>query len=226
MSLRKSDVRKRIEEFGIVPSIRPATGSAPQDEARFAAETLSSGGIPIAEVSMTAPGLIDVISSVAKNLPEMIIGADLIDVETARRCVDAGAKFLTTPGLVLDVVEFAAEHDIVVFPGVLTPSEVITASNAGADFVKVFPCSQVGGPAFIKALHAPLPHIPLIASGGVNDQTVSSFILAGATAVGIGTELVPQEAMRVRREAQIRELARRFLGKVREARAENTALHS
>jgi 2-dehydro-3-deoxyphosphogluconate aldolase / (4S)-4-hydroxy-2-oxoglutarate aldolase len=218
MSLSKADVRQRIEEIGIVPSIRPAMNPSAADEAHFAAEALNSGGIPIAEVSVTAAGSIDVIARVAKDFPDMIIGADLLDIETARRCLDAGAKFFTTPGLVLDVVEFAVKQDIVVFPGVLTPTEVIAASNAGADFVKVFPCSQVGGAAYIKALHAPLPHIPLIASGGVNDQTIDSFFLAGATAVGIGRELVPQEAMRLRRDAQIRELARRFLGKVNEAR--------
>jgi 2-dehydro-3-deoxyphosphogluconate aldolase/(4S)-4-hydroxy-2-oxoglutarate aldolase len=189
------------------------------DEACFAAEALNSGGIPIAEVSMSVPGAIKVISHVAKHFPKMIIGADLLDLETARVCLDAGAKFFTSPGLLLDVVEFAVDKDVVVFPGALTPSEVIAAWKAGVDFVKVFPCSQVGGAAYIKALHAPLPQIPLIASGGVNDQTVASFILAGAAALGIGTELVPQEAMKLRREAQIHELARRFLEKVRDARA-------
>lgn len=226
MSLSKADIRQRIEEFGIVPSIRPATRTAAAEEACFAAESLSSGGIPIAELSMTSPGSIEVISHVAKDFPEMIIGADLIDIETARRCLDAGAKFFTSPGLVLEVVEFAISNDVVVFPGVLTPSEVIMASKAGADFVKIYPCSQMRGAAYIKALRAPLPQIPLIASGGVNDQTVGAFILAGATAVGIGTELVPQEAMRLRRDTQIRELARRFLGKISEARAEKMALYS
>jgi 2-dehydro-3-deoxyphosphogluconate aldolase/(4S)-4-hydroxy-2-oxoglutarate aldolase len=219
MRLDKLEVRRRIEEIGIVPSIRPATPASAADEARFAAEALNSSGIPIAEVSMTAPGSIDVIAHVGKNFPEMIIGADLLDLETARRCFDAGARFFTTPGLVLDVVEFAIARGIVVFPGVLTPSEVLAASRAGADFVKVFPCSQLGGSAYIKALRAPLPHIPLIASGGVNDRTVGDFILAGSAAVGIGKELVPSEAMRMRRDAQIRELARRFLEKVRDARA-------
>jgi 2-dehydro-3-deoxyphosphogluconate aldolase/(4S)-4-hydroxy-2-oxoglutarate aldolase len=217
--LNKADVRKRIEEIGIVPSIRPADAESAADDARFAAEALNSGGIPIAEVSMTAPGSIDVIAHVEKTLPEMIIGADLLDVETARRCFDAGAKFFTTPGLVLDVVEFAVARGVVVFPGVLTPSEVLAASRAGADFVKVFPCSQLGGATYIKALHAPLPHISLIASGGVNDRTIGDFILAGAAAVGVGRELVPPDAMRMRRDAQIRELARRFLEKVRDARA-------
>ena len=220
MSLSRTDVRLRIEEFGIVPSIHPRATELAADEACFAAEALHNGGIPIAEVSMSVPGAIDVISHVAKHLPKMIIGADLQYLETARRCFDAGAKFFTSPGLVMDVVEFAVEKDVVVFPGALTPTEVIAASKAGADFVKIFPCSQVGGATYIKALHAPLPHVALIASGGVNDQTVASFIHAGAAALGIGTELVPQEAMRLRREAQIRELARRFLKQVQEARSE------
>jgi 2-dehydro-3-deoxyphosphogluconate aldolase/(4S)-4-hydroxy-2-oxoglutarate aldolase len=219
VSLSKADVRKRIEDIGIVPSIRPADAESAADEACFAAEALNSGGIPIAEVSMTAPGSIDVIAHIEKTLPEMIIGADLLDLETARRCYDAGAKFFTTPGLVLDVVEFAVAQGVVVFPGVLTPSEVLAASRAGADFVKVFPCSQLGGAAYIKALHAPLPHVPLIASGGVNDRTIGDFLLAGAAAVGVGRELVPPDAMRMRRDAQIRELVRRFLEKVRDARA-------
>ena len=219
MSLSKADVRKRIEEIGIVPSIRPADAESAADEACFAAEALNSGGIPIAEVSMTAPGSIDVIAHIEKTLPEMFIGADLLDLEMARRCFDAGAKFFTTPGLVLDVVEFAVAQGVVVFPGVLTPSEVLAASKAGADFVKVFPCSLLGGAAYIKALHAPLPHVPLIASGGVNDRTIGDFLQAGAAAVGVGRELVPPDAMRMRRDAQIRELARRFLEKVRDARA-------
>jgi 2-dehydro-3-deoxyphosphogluconate aldolase / (4S)-4-hydroxy-2-oxoglutarate aldolase len=218
--IRKIDARMRIEQIGIVPSIRPAVRASAPDDARFAAETLNSAGISIAEINMTVPGAIDVISHLAKNLPEMIVGADLLDLETARRCLDAGAKFLTSPGLLLDLVEFALGRDVVVFPGALTPTEAIRAWNAGADFVKVFPCSQVGGAGYIKELHATLPQVPLIASGGVNQQTAGNFILAGATALGIGTELVPQEALRWRKEEQIHELARRFLTMVKAGRAQ------
>jgi 2-dehydro-3-deoxyphosphogluconate aldolase / (4S)-4-hydroxy-2-oxoglutarate aldolase len=220
MITKRADVHMRIEEIGIVPSIRPAVPASAPDDARFAAEALNSAGIPIAEINMSIPGAMDVIFHVAKNLPEMIIGADLLDLETARRCLDAGAKFLTSPGLVPGLVEYAVARDVVVFPGCLTPSEVITAWKAGADFVKIFPCSQLGGAPYIKALHTPLPDVGLIASGGVNQQTAGSFILAGAAALGIGTELVPQEALRDRRQEQIRELARRFLLAVRDARAQ------
>jgi 2-dehydro-3-deoxyphosphogluconate aldolase / (4S)-4-hydroxy-2-oxoglutarate aldolase len=216
----KTDIRMRIEEFGIVPSIRPALRSSASDDARFAAETLNAAGIPIAEINMTIPGSIDVICHLTKNFPEMIVGADLLDLETARRCLDAGARFLTSPGLLPELVELALKKDVVVFPGALSPTEVINAWKAGADFVKVFPCSHVGGADYIKALRAPLPHVPLIASGGVNQQTAANFILAGAAALGIGAELVPQEALRWRKEEQIRELARRFLSIVKFGRAQ------
>jgi len=216
----KTDVRMRIEEFGIVPAIRPALRSSAAEDARFAAETLNSVGIPIAEINMVVPGAIDVIFYLTSTYPDMVVGADVQDVATAVRCLDAGAKFLTSPGLLLDVMELAKDKDVVVFPGALTPTEVMAAWNAGADFVKVFPCSQVGGAGYIKALNGPLPHVRMIASGGVNQQTAMNFIVSGATALGIGAELVPQEALRFRREDQIRELARRFLGMVKDGRAQ------
>jgi 2-dehydro-3-deoxyphosphogluconate aldolase/(4S)-4-hydroxy-2-oxoglutarate aldolase len=152
----------------------------------------------------------------------MVVGAGtVLDTETAQRCLDAGARFLTSPGLVLEVVDFAVKRDLVVFPGVLTPTDVIAAWKAGADFVKIFPCAQVGGPDYIRALRVPLPRVPLIASGGVNQQSAANFIRAGATALGIGSELIPHEALHRRQEAQIHELARRFLAMVKNTRAEH-----
>ena len=149
----------------------------------------------------------------------MIVGAGtVLDVETAKRCLDAGAGFLTSPGLVLEVVEFAVQNDVVILPGALTPTEVITAWKAGADFVKIFPCGQVGGDSYIRALKAPLPQVPLIASGGVNQQTALNFFLAGATALGIGGELIPSESVQRRQEDRILELARRFTKMVKEGR--------
>ena len=219
MITTKSDVRRRIEEIAIVPSIRPAGSTSAADDASFAVEALQSSGIPIAEITMTVPGAMDVITKVANEFPEVIVGADLVDLETARRCLDAGAKFLTSPGLVPGLVEVALSREVVVFPGALTPSEVIAAWKTGADFVKVFPCSLFGGASYIKALHAPFPQVNLIGSGGVNQQTAGSFILAGAAALGIGTELVPRDALRDRRREQIRELARRFLLAVNTARS-------
>jgi 2-dehydro-3-deoxyphosphogluconate aldolase/(4S)-4-hydroxy-2-oxoglutarate aldolase len=216
----RDNIRLRIEEYGIIPAIKPKLHVGAGDDVRFAAETLNAAGIPIAEVNMTVPGALDAISDLAKQFPKMIVGADLLDVETAERCLDAGAKFLTSPAFVPELLEFAVKTDVVVFPGVLTPSEVYAAWKAGADFVKVFPCSQIGGASYIRALHATFPGIRLIASGGVNQQTAMDFVLSGATALGIGAELVPSDALRWRREEQIGELARRFTNMVKAARTE------
>ena len=213
--MKKEQVRARIEEIGIIPAIRV---SSPQD-AMFAAETVCRSGIPIVEVTMTIPGAIEVITELAQNNPNVIAGAGTVfDLETARRCLDSGAQFLTSTGLDLDLVAFAVKHDIVVLPGALTPTEVMAAWKAGPDFVKIFPCSQVGGPSYIRALKGPFPHIPFIAAGGVNQQTVADFILAGAVAVGIGGELIPHEAIHLRQEHWIGELARRFAAMVKDAR--------
>jgi 2-dehydro-3-deoxyphosphogluconate aldolase/(4S)-4-hydroxy-2-oxoglutarate aldolase len=212
--MTKEQVKARIEEIGIVPAIRASSAA----DALFAAEAVFTGGIPIAEVTMTIPGAIEVISSLAKNNPALIVGAgSVMDLETAKQCVDAGANFLTTTGLDLEVVHFAARQNVGVFPGALTPTEVMAAWKGGADFIKIFPCAQVGGASYIRALRPPFPHIPLIASGGVNQQTAADFILAGAVAVGIGGALIPREAIERRQDHWIYELARRFLAMVKEA---------
>ena len=213
--MKKEEVHARIEEIGVVPAVRVSSA----DEARFAAEAVSRGGIPIVEITMTVPGAIEVISHLLKQIPEMIVGAgSVLDVETARRCLDAGAQFLTTDGLDLGVVEFAVKQHVVVFPGTLTPTEVITAWKAGSDFVKVVPCAQLGGESYIRALRGPLPQVPLIAAGGVNQQNAFNFILAGAVALGIGGELIPSDALRHRQTDRIAELARRFVGFVKSGR--------
>jgi len=214
--LTKAEVRARIEEIGILPAIR-----VPDPEhARFAAEAVYHAGIPLAEITMTVPKALEVISEMARSHPDMVIGAGtVLDAETARRCLDAGARFLTSPGFVPEVVELALKNGVVALPGAMTPSEVIAAWKAGADFVKVFPCSPMGGYQYVRALKVPLPQIPLIASGGVNQHTALDFILAGASALGIGSQLIPQEALHKRNLTQINELARRFLHLVKDARA-------
>jgi 2-dehydro-3-deoxyphosphogluconate aldolase/(4S)-4-hydroxy-2-oxoglutarate aldolase len=213
--MTRDQVRSRIQEIGIIPAVRV---SSTQD-ALFAAETISSAGIPIVELTMTVPGAIDAIAHLARNSPEVIVGAGTVwDIETARRCLDAGARFLTSTGLDLGVVDFASKENIVVFPGALTPTEVMMAWKAGADFVKVFPCSQVGGVSYIRTLKRPFPQIPLIASGGVNQETAADFILAGAVALGIGGDLIPHKAIALRQPHRIHELARRYLAMVKNAR--------
>jgi 2-dehydro-3-deoxyphosphogluconate aldolase/(4S)-4-hydroxy-2-oxoglutarate aldolase len=213
--MNREEVRARIAEVGIVSAIRV---SSPED-ALFAAQAVASGGIPIVELTMTVPGAIDVIAHLVRNGPELIVGAGTVwDVETARRCLDAGAKFLTTTGLDLQTVEFAEQEKVVIFPGALTPTEVMMAWKAGVDFVKVFPCSQMGGAPYIKALKAPFPQVALIASGGVNQLNVAEFFLAGAAAVGVGAHLVPRKAVELRQPHRIHELAVRLVNTVREAR--------
>jgi len=187
----------------------------------FAVKAVADSGISIAEVTMTIPGALDVISELRRDRPELIVGAGTItDTEMARRCLDAGAMFLSSPGLDLEVVQFAVKQNAVVFPGTLTPSEIMAAWKAGSDFVKVFPCSRLGGAGYIHALKSPFPHIPLIATGGVTQGNTADFIMAGAAAVGIGRDLVNWEAVRRRKIDWIRELAGRFLQIVKRARSQ------
>jgi len=213
----KEQVRSTINEVGILPAIRVANA----ENARFAAETVAQAGIPIVEITTTIPGAVDVIADLARNLPHVIVGAGtILDAETARACLNAGAHFLTSPGLDPEIVQFARKENVLMMAGALTPTEIVAAYKAGSDFVKVFPCAQVGGDSYIKALKAPFPQIPLIAAGGVNQQTAGAFILAGASAVGVGGDLIPRSAIELRQPERIRELARRFLGLVRTARAQ------
>lgn len=214
--MNKEHVHARIEEVGIIPAVR--LNSA--EQARYAAEVLYRAGIPIAEITMTVPGAHEVISNLASSLPDMIVGAGtVLDAQTAQRCADAGAKFLTSTGFVHEVVEFARKKSMLVIPGALTPSEVIQAWKAGSDFVKIFPCGPLGGENYIRALKAPFPQVPMVAAGGVNQQTALGYILAGASALGVGGELIPREALEQRQEDRVHELARRFLARVQEGRS-------
>jgi 2-dehydro-3-deoxyphosphogluconate aldolase/(4S)-4-hydroxy-2-oxoglutarate aldolase len=210
-----------VQEIGIVPAVRVSS----EHVARFAAEAVVGGGIPIVEIEMTVPGAISVIHYLVENIPEMTVGAGSVyDTETARRCIGAGANFLTTDGLDLSIIEFANKEEIAVWPAALTPTEVITAWKAGPDFVKVFPCAPVGGDSYIRILKKAFVHIPLIAAGGVNQQTAQKFILAGASALGVGGELIPEDALRFKQAARIRELAQRFVKFVNDGRDHLAAL--
>jgi len=210
----------RIEEIGIIPAIRV---SSPED-ALFAAEAIAAAGIPIVELTMTVPGAIDVIAALRRQYPDVMVGAGTVhDLDTARRCLDAGTQFLTSTGLDLAIVEFALKAKVLTFPGVLTPTEIMSAKKTGCDLVKIFPCSQVGGASYIRALRAPFADVRFIASGGVNQTTAAEFILAGATALGVGGELIPHKAIERRERNWIRELARRFMGLVAEARQQPAA---
>jgi 2-dehydro-3-deoxyphosphogluconate aldolase/(4S)-4-hydroxy-2-oxoglutarate aldolase len=204
-----------IQEIGIFPGIRVNS----EDQALYAAETLYAAGIPVAEITMTVPGAVGIIRKLSDRFPDMVVGAGtVLDKETAERCLDAGARFLTSTGLITEVVECARKREVVAIPGALTPTEVIAAWKAGADFVKIFPTAPVGGDLYLRSLKLPLPYVKLIAAGGVNQMTATSYIRAGATAIGVGGELLPRDALQRRQDDRIHELARRFIGFVKSGR--------
>lgn len=204
-----------IEKTGILPGVRCKSA----DQAMYAAETLHRAGIHVAEIAMTVPGAVTVIHKLAQSYPDMVVGAGtVLDEETAKHCVEAGARFLTSTGLIPEVIEVALKSGVAAIPGALTPTEVIAAWKSGADFVKIFPVGPVGGDVYFRSLKGPLPQIKLIPAGGVNQQTAIGYIRAGAAALGIGLELLPREAIERRQDHRIHELARRFLNFVRDGR--------
>ena len=213
--MTKDKVRNRILEIGIVPVVRAAS-----QEAMHAAEAVCAGGIPIVEITMTAPGAIDLIAQFVKTIgQDVLVGAGtVLDAEAAQRCIDAGAEFLVSPGFDLPTVQLARQRGKLIMAGALTPTEVIAAWKAGSDFVKIFPCGTVGGAKYIKALKAPLPQVPMIPTGGVNLTTAADFIHAGAAALGIGGELVSSAALKSGNVHIITEAARQYVAIVREAR--------
>src|SRR5207245_1361450 len=174
----KQRVRERIVEIGVVPVVRASSAQ----EARMAADAVREGGIPIVEITMTVPGAVEVIRELVKNVPgDVLVGAGtVLNAEAARRCLDAGAQFLVSPGLNLPMIELAKKEGKLVMAGALTPTEVMAAWEAGADFVKIFPCGQVGGAKYIKALRGPFPQVPFVPTGGVTLNTAGEFIEAGA----------------------------------------------
>ncbi len=216
--MNKDTALKRALATGIIPVIRAAT---PED-ALFAAEAVLAGGINVAEITMTVPGATTVVSRLAKEMPEILVGAGtVLNADAAQRCLDAGAQFLVSPGLNLKTLEYAQKQNVLMIAGALTPSEVMSAWENGADLVKIFPCSQVGGASYIRALKGPFPEIPLVPTGGVNLDTCADFIAAGASALGVGGELILKEAIRHRNAATISELAKQLLEAVQAARAKN-----
>jgi 2-dehydro-3-deoxyphosphogluconate aldolase/(4S)-4-hydroxy-2-oxoglutarate aldolase len=211
----KGEISACIEDTGIIPFVSEAS---PED-VFFVAEALVAAGITIIEISMNSPGAIDVIFHLVKYAPKMIVGAGNIrNVNTACKCVDAGAKFLATDGAISGVVEFAAEENLVAIPGALTPTEVISLWDAGADFVKVAPCYAVGGHKYILTLKAAVPPARLIAAGGVTQLTALNYVMAGVAGLSVGEELIPKEAIVLRQARRIQELARRFLTAVQTGR--------
>jgi 2-dehydro-3-deoxyphosphogluconate aldolase/(4S)-4-hydroxy-2-oxoglutarate aldolase len=207
----------RIAQLGLVPVVRAQTA----DEAITAINAIREGGVDVLEITMTVPGAIGLMQAVAERYgQELLLGAGtVLDPETARACILAGAQFIVSPSLNLETIALCRRYAVPILPGALTPTEVVAAWQAGADAVKVFPCGAVGGASYIKALLAPLPQIPLVPTGGVSLKTAADFIKAGSMALGVGADLVDLQAIREGKAGVITERAREYVRIVKEARA-------
>ena len=213
--MEKAQVLERIRSTGLIPVIRARSA----DEASQAVDAIQAGGVGVLEITMTVPGAVELIREVARRATDALVGAGtVLDPETATSCIEAGARFVVSPALNLATIATCREAGIAVIPGALSPTEVVTAWNAGADLVKVFPAGAVGGPSYIKALKAPLPQIDLVPTGGVNLKTAGDFIRAGAAALGVGGDLVDLAALRRGEASVLSERARQFVEIVRDAR--------
>jgi 2-dehydro-3-deoxyphosphogluconate aldolase/(4S)-4-hydroxy-2-oxoglutarate aldolase len=214
--MKKEQIQRQITDICIVPVLRVSSPKL----ALAAAEAVVSGGIPIVEVTMTIPKAVDVIRELVMSMGnDVIVGAGtVLDVQSAQRCLDAGAEFLVSPVFDVETVQLANKADKLMMAGALTPTEIVNAWSRGADFVKVFPCGNVGGPKYIQALRGPLPHIPLVPTGGVSLDTAAAFITAGASALGVGTELISESTLKARNPLHVTRTAEKFVAIVQEAR--------
>jgi 2-dehydro-3-deoxyphosphogluconate aldolase/(4S)-4-hydroxy-2-oxoglutarate aldolase len=215
--MKKDDVLRRIREIGLLPVLRANSVK----QALALAEAIEAGGVTALEVTMTVPGAVEVIRQLVKETDgRMLIGAGtVLDPETARACMLAGAAFIVSPSLNPRTIEICRRYSVPVMPGALTPTEVVTAWEAGADVVKVFPCSALGGASYLKALKAPLPQIELIPTGGVSLATAAEFLAAGAFALGVGGDLVNLQAIADGKPELITQSAREYMKIIRTARA-------
>lgn len=212
--MSKAETIARIIDGGVIPVIRASS----HGEALAVIDAIAAGGITTIEVTMTVPDAVTLIARLSER-DDLLIGAgSVLDHETARECIDAGAEFIVSPATNFDTILYCNDAEIVVIPGALTPTEIRNAWDAGADFVKVFPADSMGGAKYLKALKAPMPDIKLIPTGGVNLSTAADFIRAAAEAIGVGADLVDLKAVREGRARAITAAARRYLEIVAEAR--------
>jgi 2-dehydro-3-deoxyphosphogluconate aldolase/(4S)-4-hydroxy-2-oxoglutarate aldolase len=217
MNIRaKEEIHQRIVDIGIIPVLRVSSPAL----AIAAAEAVWKGGVTIVEVTMTVPKAIDVIRKLVVAMgSDVTVGAGtVLDTEAAEQCIHAGAEFLVSPVLNSKIAALARREGKLFMAGALTPNEVVSAWDSGSDFVKVFPCGNVGGPRYIRALKGPLPHIPLVPTGGVNLDTAKAYIAAGASAIGVGGDLISESELAAGNHEYITAAARQFMAAVREAR--------
>ncbi len=209
----KAAVLKSLQEIGLVPVLRAES----VEQALLLAGAIAEGGVSVLEVTMTVPGAIQVMRTLAKQRPDILVGAGtVLDAETARMCILEGAQFVVSPALNLKTIEMCHRYSIAVLPGALTPTEVVHAWQAGADVVKIFPASALGGAKYLTALRGPLPHVKLIPTGGVSLATAKEFLEAGAFALGVGSDLANTKAIAAGKPGIITENAKRYLEIVRE----------
>ena len=214
--MHKAAVLEQLRTIGLVPVLRAES----VDKAMALAEAIAAGGVTCLEITMTVPGAMEVMRKLAESRPDILIGAGtVLDPETARMCILEGAQFVVSPALNTRTIEMCHRYSVAVLPGALTPTEIVTAWQAGADVVKVFPASAMGGAAYLKSIKAPLPQVELIPTGGVSLATAVDFLKAGAFALGVGADLVDAKAMAAGEAEKVTETARKYLELVREFRA-------
>jgi 2-dehydro-3-deoxyphosphogluconate aldolase / (4S)-4-hydroxy-2-oxoglutarate aldolase len=211
------EIVQRIKTLGIVPIVRTTDA----ESAIRSVEAICEGGIPCAEITMTVDGAIKALEKVADKFGDKIIlgAGTVLDPETARACMLAGAEFFVTPSLNTKTIEMVKRYSKAIFPGALTPTEIVTAWQSGADAIKIFPCSALGGAKYIKALKGPFPQIEFVPTGGVNLDTLGDFLAAGCCAVGVGSELVDGKTVAAGKYEVFTERARQFTKKIAEARS-------
>jgi 2-dehydro-3-deoxyphosphogluconate aldolase/(4S)-4-hydroxy-2-oxoglutarate aldolase len=213
--MRKEQIVEKLREIGLVPVLRAES----EEQALGIASAIAAGGVTVLEITMTVPGAIRVMSRLTKERPDILIGAGtVLDPETARMCMLEGAQFVVSPVLNLKTIEMCHRYSIPVLPGALTPTEVVTAWQAGADVIKVFPASALGGAKYLKSLKAPLPQVEMIPTGGVSLATAKEFLEAGSFALGVGADIVDTKAMAEGKPEKITESAKKYLEIVREFR--------
>jgi 2-dehydro-3-deoxyphosphogluconate aldolase/(4S)-4-hydroxy-2-oxoglutarate aldolase len=213
--MQKAEVLNTLREIGLVPVLRAES----EEQALALATAVAAGGVNVLEVTMTVPGAFRVMRRLAKELPNILIGAGtVLDAETARLCILEGAEFVVSPALKIATIEMCHRYGVPVIPGALTPTEILTAWEAGADAVKVFPASAMGGAKYLKSIKAPLPQVELVPTGGVSLATAAEFLEAGALALGVGADLVNPKAIAEGHPETITENARKYLAIVRKFR--------
>ena len=211
-----TEVVQKISEIGVIPVVRAANA----EEAGGAVDAILAGGIPIVEITMTVPNAAAVIRDVSRRYGNKVLtgAGTVLTAEQAKLCLDAGAEFLVSPGLAPPVLEVAHSRGVLAIPGALTPTELASATALGATLVKIFPCGNVGGPKYLKALRGPFPKANLIPTGGVNVSNAADYIAAGAFALGVGGDLVDQAAIRAGNSQKVVDTAMALVQAVQGAR--------